>query len=62
MENTEATTIPQKISYVLAIGDPFDGIDLYGPFDDPEDADTWAQDHGDGQAWTIVKLYEAVSL
>lgn len=38
------------MKYVVAMGNPFDGISLHGPFDSREDAETWAED-ADGDWW-----------
>ena len=38
---------------VIAIGNPVDGITLYGPFDDGEAANVWAENEG-GDWWNIT--------
>lgn len=47
-------------NYMVAVGDPFDGIEFFGPFDNFEDAEWWA-DNNDKMAthlknWWIVRL------
>jgi hypothetical protein len=41
--------------YAVAVGGMFDGVNLYGPFDDFEDAEKWAAIECGYQTW-IVKL------
>ena len=38
-------------SFVVAIGNPFDGISLVGPFDDAEEANEWAENHARANDW-----------
>jgi hypothetical protein len=40
--------------YVIATGDAFDGIVLWGPFLEMEDAHEWAESHFDH--WDCIKL------
>lgn len=41
----------------VAIGDPFNGVELYGPFEDPEEAIKYAElTTPKGQGWWVVSL------
>lgn len=42
--------------FVIVIGNPIDGISLYGPFDDIEEAHEWAENNSD--EWWCAMLYE----
>ena len=42
--------------WIVAIGDAFDGITLYGPFDECEDATEWADNHTEDREWTVVQI------
>jgi len=51
-------------AWVVAVGQPFDNITLYGPFDSQAEAKTWHDDHGfaedspfDDGPTTIVPVY-----
>ena len=44
-----------KISYVVAFGNAFDGLILWGPFDRVEDALGWAESSSSDD-WTIVPV------
>ena len=47
--------------YILVYGTIADGFTHVGPFDDAEDADTWAQNNvPDYMNWDIVKLCPVV--
>ena len=39
--------------YVVAVGEMFDSIDFYGPFDEFEDAEYWADRNADLNWWMI---------
>lgn len=39
---------------VLLVGDPVDGITLYGPFDNSEDAGDYAEQFHGNDTWWIV--------
>ena len=41
------------MKYVVAIGEMFDSIDFYGPFDEFEDGELWAHDNADLNWWII---------
>ena len=43
--------------YAVAVGDAFDGINLYGPFEDGEEATIWAGDTIK-ESWNVVELQE----
>lgn len=38
--------------YIVAIGNPFDGMNVFGPFEYSEDADRWAQNVQDDY-WVV---------
>lgn len=40
--------------YVIVIGNPFDGMTVVGPFDDPDTASAYGEDQEDD--WWIVTL------
>lgn len=42
--------------YVLAVGDPWNGMDLHGVFDSHDDAVAHATVHHQGEAWIVAKL------
>lgn len=41
---------------VVVLGNPFDGLNIVGPFDGPDEAHDWADDHADHSEWWIVNL------
>lgn len=41
--------------YVVAVGNAFDGVKLYGPFDNADEASNWA-DANVVEEWNIVDL------
>ena len=43
---------------VIATGNPFDGVTLYGPFDDAEHAMLWADANVRDEGWRVVKIRE----
>ena len=43
------------MKYVIAFGNAFDGIRLYGPFDTFEDADQFAQTDRNAE-WVIAEI------
>ena len=43
--------------YVVADGNAFDGIELYGTFDDPEDASYWAERNC--LEWNVIRVIAA---
>ena len=48
-----------KNQYVVVFGNPFDGMELYGPFDAPTDGTVWATEverQVADQSWWVVKL------
>jgi len=45
-----------KTYYVIAMGNAFDGLTLYGPFDDKDFALEWAGESDGGMPWEIVTL------
>lgn len=40
--------------FVVAVGSAFDGIKIFGPFDDPDEATKWAEHIHDD--WHVIKL------
>ena len=43
-----------SVKHLVAIGSPFDGISLFGPFDVHEDALEWAELKVKNEDWWIV--------
>ena len=39
--------------YIVVFGDPTSGFEHHGPFDDPEDADAYADVYLDGDWWIV---------
>ena len=44
--------------YVVAVGNAFDGIELFGTFSTGDDAAIWAAENIDHDEWIAVKLVE----
>ena len=42
--------------FIVAVGDAFDGISFYGPFDYDDDAISWAVKSNITDTWTVVPL------
>lgn len=42
--------------YVLLVGNPVDGIAVFGPFNNGEEANEWADDHLRNEEWWAVAL------
>ena len=42
--------------WVVALGDAFNGITIYGPFSDQMVALEWAEDQQRGDDWHVVKV------
>ena len=42
--------------YVLIAGNPADGFEFYGPFDDAESAGDWGSDYCAGVDWWVVQM------
>lgn len=42
--------------FVVAIGDAFYGITLYGTFTDMDSANEWADHHSRGDDWHVIRL------
>lgn len=47
--------------HVVLVGNPVDGLTIYGPFDTGEDASTWADDYVSSDAWWIAPLHAQVT-
>jgi len=45
--------------YAVAVGDPFDGMRFYGPFEGFEAGQDWAERHIKGETWWMVPLCPA---
>ena len=41
------------MKYVVAVGEMFDSVDFYGPFDEFEDAELWASEGADLNWWIL---------
>lgn len=44
--------------FIVAVGDAFDGISFYGPFDDDEDAISWAVRSNITDTWNVILVRE----
>jgi hypothetical protein len=49
-----------KNAYVVAIGNAFDGLVLYGPHKTAELANEWAERHARHDEWVVVELVKTV--
>lgn len=48
------------MKYCVAIGNPFDGMTLYGPFDDFTDAEVWAEENDNHcDEWWVVSVHSS---
>jgi hypothetical protein len=47
------------IRYTVAVGNPWDGITLYGSFDDSGEAITYADKYFRKDEWVVVELHPA---
>jgi hypothetical protein len=55
---TKMNTQTQKPQYVIAMGNAFYGIDLYGPFADPAIAIAWAEENNsDKREWQLITVF-----
>lgn len=45
-----------KITFVVAVGDPFNGLTLYGPFKSEDQALDWAEQTGEDREFTVVRV------
>lgn len=43
--------------FAIAIGTPFDGVSLHGPFADAENAGEWAEQFASDRDWWLVGFY-----
>ena len=51
--------MPEKVAaWIVVIGNPIDGVTHYGPFDDSEDADRYAESLETDDTWWVVKVFE----
>lgn len=44
--------------YVLVIGNPGDGFQIVGPFEDGNDANEWADAHARGMEWWAMRVQQ----
>jgi hypothetical protein len=42
--------------YVVVTGNPFDGLSLWGPFNDANEAGDWASIEMDGETWWVMAI------
>lgn len=42
------------VKLVMLAGNPIDGLTVYGPFTDADDADRWAESNHIGEWWLTV--------
>lgn len=42
--------------FVVSVGNPFDGLTLYGPFDSSEEANEWVGDEARKEEWVVVPV------
>jgi hypothetical protein len=42
--------------YVLIVGNPIDGMSIYGPYDSTEDAESMAETISTDETWWITEL------
>lgn len=61
MELAELTKLVTRITsmdkkYVVAVGNAFDGLTLYGPFDTHGEAFQHGENNGESDTWLVVEL------
>jgi hypothetical protein len=44
------------MTYTIAVGNPFDGLTLHGLFNDPEEANQFADLEFKNQDWNVVQI------
>jgi hypothetical protein len=44
--------------YAISVGSPFDGLTIYGPFDNGIEATKWAENHLQGESWELIELID----
>lgn len=49
----------RELGYVVAVGNAFDGMSLFGPFDSTDDASDWAGTNLRNEEWLVVSILEA---
>jgi hypothetical protein len=49
----------EAMEYVLAVGNPFDGMKLFGPFESVNKATEWGEAVYPNETWFIVTLEPA---
>ena len=52
-----ATKADLPLLHIVAIGNPFDGLSMHGPFGSPEEAGDWAADQGDPEYHVVAVNY-----
>lgn len=48
---------PLDETYIVSIGNPFDGLKMYGPFFDKKEAETWAG-HETDEDWYVIEVID----
>lgn len=43
-------------SWIVSMGTPFDGLTLYGPFDNSQQAIEWASENDNGEPWEVAEI------
>jgi hypothetical protein len=56
IESVEAPTPKPKEHYDIAVGNPFDGMTVYGPFEESTHASQWALMNAPHDQWSIVPV------
>jgi len=49
----------ERYKYAIAVGNAWDGIALYGTFDDGSEATEWADQFFKNEEWHCVKIKDA---
>lgn len=44
------------MQYVVIVGDPVLGLKFFGPFEDADEAMTWADQEHDDQSWWVADM------
>lgn len=42
--------------YVVVMGNPFDGLEIRGPFENVDDANDWADQNLRDETWWVVEV------
>lgn len=46
------------MKYLVVVGNPIDGCEFYGPFDDDTAAEDWAERYRRNDTWWVSELRE----